>query len=150
VWYSTKSNSIWGWGSCCLHEFSLSNNYMSSLRATTCDTLIVPSEDGRRVLRGIPLVICKYITRVAKPRHFCHYFSNTPRIMQRKLLIPRASIVILDFLAGYTWQHIFWSQALLMQPIRTVWTILVGDHEWFIPVKFGSTSNERFKKRRLF
>jgi len=39
-----KSNSIWGWGSCCLHEFSLSNNYLFSLRTTTCDTLIVPSE----------------------------------------------------------------------------------------------------------
>jgi len=26
-WCSTKSNSIWEWGSCSLHEFSLSNNY---------------------------------------------------------------------------------------------------------------------------
>ena len=25
------------------HEFSLSNNYMSSLRTTACDALIVPS-----------------------------------------------------------------------------------------------------------
>ena len=41
---STKSNSIWGWGSCCLHKFPLSNNYMSSLRTTTCDALIVPSD----------------------------------------------------------------------------------------------------------
>ena len=34
-----KSNSIWGWESHCLHKFSLSNNYMSSLRTTTCVTL---------------------------------------------------------------------------------------------------------------
>jgi len=27
ICFSTKSNSIWGWGSWCLHEFSLSNNY---------------------------------------------------------------------------------------------------------------------------
>jgi len=27
ICFSTKSNSIWRWGLCCLHEFSLSNNY---------------------------------------------------------------------------------------------------------------------------
>ena len=27
ICFSTKSNSIWGWGSYCLHECSLSNNY---------------------------------------------------------------------------------------------------------------------------
>jgi len=43
ICFSTKSNSIWGWGSCCLHKFSLSNDYMFSLRTTTCDALIVPS-----------------------------------------------------------------------------------------------------------
>jgi len=43
VWCSTKSNSIWGWESCCLQEFLLSNNYMSSSRTTTCDALIVHS-----------------------------------------------------------------------------------------------------------
>ena len=35
--------SIWGLGSRYLYEFLLSNNYMSSLRTTTCDALIVPS-----------------------------------------------------------------------------------------------------------
>jgi len=37
ICFSTKSNSIWGWGSSCLHKFSLSSNYMymSSLRTTT-------------------------------------------------------------------------------------------------------------------
>ena len=35
--------SILGLGSNYLNEFSLSNNYMSSLRTTTCDALIVPS-----------------------------------------------------------------------------------------------------------
>jgi len=29
-----------------LNKFSLSNNYMSSLRTTTCDALIVPSGNG--------------------------------------------------------------------------------------------------------
>ena len=33
--------------------------------------------DGRRVLQGIPIVICKYITRVAKTHLYCHYFLNT-------------------------------------------------------------------------
>jgi len=44
ICFSTKSNSIWGWGLCCLHKFLLSNNYTSLLRTTTCDALIVPSE----------------------------------------------------------------------------------------------------------
>ena len=34
---------IWGCGSRYLYEFSLSNNYMSLMRTTTCDSLIVPS-----------------------------------------------------------------------------------------------------------
>ena len=43
ICFSTKSNSIWRLGSSYLYEFSLSNNYMFSLRTTTCDALIVPS-----------------------------------------------------------------------------------------------------------
>jgi len=31
----------------------------------------------------------------------------------------------------------FWPRDLLMQPIRTIWTILVGDHPGTIPVEFG-------------
>jgi len=31
----------------------------------------------------------------------------------------------------------FWPCDLLMQPIRTIWTILEGDHAGTIPVKFG-------------
>jgi len=31
----------------------------------------------------------------------------------------------------------FWPRDLLMQPIKTVWTILVGDHQGIIPVVFG-------------
>ena len=30
-----------------------------------------------------------------------------------------------------------WPRDLLMQPIRTIWTILVGDHPGTIPVEFG-------------
>jgi len=43
ICFSTKSNRIWGWGSRYLYALLLSNNYMSSLRTTACDTLIVPS-----------------------------------------------------------------------------------------------------------
>ena len=42
ICFSLKSNSIWGWGSRCLHTFSFCTNYM--LRATTCDALIVLSD----------------------------------------------------------------------------------------------------------
>jgi len=31
----------------------------------------------------------------------------------------------------------FWPRDLHMQPIRTIWTILVGDHPGTIPVEFG-------------
>ena len=31
-------------GHAVIHKFSMSNNYMSSLRTTTCDALFVPSE----------------------------------------------------------------------------------------------------------
>ena len=31
----------------------------------------------------------------------------------------------------------FLTRDLLMQPIRTIWTILVGDHPGTIPVEFG-------------
>jgi len=31
----------------------------------------------------------------------------------------------------------FWPLDLLMQPIRTIWIILVGDHQGIIPVEFG-------------
>ena len=35
------------------------------------------------------------------------------------------------------WRPIFWPRDLLIQPIRTIWTILVGDHPGTIPVEFG-------------
>jgi len=35
------------------------------------------------------------------------------------------------------WKPIFGPRDLLMQQIRTIWTTLVGDHPWIIPVKFG-------------
>jgi len=31
----------------------------------------------------------------------------------------------------------FWPHDLLMQPIRTIWTIFVGDHPETIPIQFG-------------
>jgi len=31
----------------------------------------------------------------------------------------------------------FWPRDLHMQPVRTIWTILVGDHPGTIPVEFG-------------
>jgi len=35
----------------------------------------------------------------------------------------------------------FWPRDLHMQPIRTIWTILVGDHPRTIPVEFGQITN---------
>jgi len=35
------------------------------------------------------------------------------------------------------WKPTFWPHDLFMQPIRTIWTTLVGDHPGIIPVKFG-------------
>jgi len=34
-------------------------------------------------------------------------------------------------------KSIYWPRDLLMQPTRTVWTTLIGDHPGIIPVKFG-------------
>jgi len=31
----------------------------------------------------------------------------------------------------------FWPRDLLMQPIKTIWIISVGDHQGTIPVEFG-------------
>ena len=31
----------------------------------------------------------------------------------------------------------FWPHDLHMQPIKTIWTILIGDHQGTIPVEFG-------------
>jgi len=39
---------------------------------------------------------------------------------------------------------------LLMQPIRTIWTILVGDHPGNIPVEFGQISGLREEVVWLF
>jgi len=44
ICFSTKSTLIWGWGSRYLYEFSLSNNYRSSFRITSCDALFVLSD----------------------------------------------------------------------------------------------------------
>ena len=35
------------------------------------------------------------------------------------------------------WKWQFWTRDLLMQPIKTVWTISVGDHPGTTPVEFG-------------
>jgi len=35
------------------------------------------------------------------------------------------------------WRPNFWPRDLLMQPIRTIWTSLVGDYPGTIPVEFG-------------
>jgi len=53
---STKSNAISGLGSRYLYEFSLSNNYMSSLRTATCDALIVPSGDAQNTVICLSVV----------------------------------------------------------------------------------------------
>jgi len=34
-------------------------------------------------------------------------------------------------------KNYFWRRDLLMQPIRTIWTIFLGDHPGTIPVQFG-------------
>ena len=39
----------------------------------------------------------------------------------------------------------FWPHDLLMQPIRTIWTTLVGDHPGIIPVKFGQNPMSGFR-----
>ena len=41
------------------------------------------------------------------------------------------------FLKIAFWKPTFWPRDLLMQPIRTIFTILVGDHQGTIPVEFG-------------
>jgi len=43
----------------------------------------------------------------------------------------------------------FWPRDLLMQPIRTIWKILVGDHPGTIPVEFGQIPISRSKKSCL-
>jgi len=42
-----------------------------------------------------------------------------------------------DFLKLRFENLFFWPLDLLMQPIRTIWTIVVGDHPGTIPVEFG-------------
>jgi len=39
----------------------------------------------------------------------------------------------------------FWPRDLLMQPIRTIWTTLVGDYPGIIPVKFGPNPMSGFR-----
>jgi len=46
IYFWSKSNSISIWGSRCLHKFSLSNNWMTSLGTTTCDATFVPSDNS--------------------------------------------------------------------------------------------------------
>jgi len=41
---------------------------------------------------------------------------------------------------------IFWPHDLHMQPIKTVWTILVWNHSGIIPVKFGKKPKSGFKQ----
>jgi len=41
----------------------------------------------------------------------------------------------------------FWTRDLLMQPIKTIWTILVEDYPGTIPVDFGQITISRFKRR---
>jgi len=43
------------------------------------------------------------------------------------------------------WKPTFWPRDLLMQPIRTIWTTLVGDHPGIIPVKFGQKPMSGFR-----
>ena len=40
---------------------------------------------------------------------------------------------------------IYWPRDLLMQPIRTIWTTLVGDHPGIILVKFGQNPMSGFR-----
>jgi len=39
-----------------------------------------------------------------------------------------------DFWKIAFWKPIFWPHDLLMQPIRTIWIIFVGDHPGIIPI----------------
>jgi len=76
----------------CLHKFSMSNNYMSSLRTTTCDALIVPSDYTKYRLPllthlGIPgrytgLLQCRfrYKRHLHLPEVGCH--SAAPVVVQ--------------------------------------------------------------------
>jgi len=41
-----------------------------------------------------------------------------------------------DFLIAF-WKHNFWPRNLLLQPISTIWIILVGDHPGIIAAEFG-------------
>jgi len=43
------------------------------------------------------------------------------------------------------WKPIFWPRDLLMQPIKTIWTTLVGGHPGIIPVKFGQNPMSGFR-----
>jgi len=40
---------------------------------------------------------------------------------------------------------IYWPRDLLMQPTRTVWTTLIGDHTGIIPFKFGQNPISGFR-----
>jgi len=44
VCFTSKYNYIWGWGLRYLHKFSLSSNYMTSLRTTTSNASFEPSD----------------------------------------------------------------------------------------------------------
>jgi len=86
-----------------------------------------------------------------------------PYIIQRKIVTPRVGSILtpggpLDdaiyqiwklwallfqtksILKIAFWKPIFLPCDLLMQPIRTIWTISVGDHSGTIPVEFGQNS----------
>ena len=67
IYFWTKSNSIWGWRSRCLHKFSLSNNYMSSLRTTTYDALIVPSDNTSTYQQQPVAAPCSAAARHVRP-----------------------------------------------------------------------------------
>jgi len=42
-----------------------------------------------------------------------------------------------DFFVNFILKTYFWARDILMQPIRTIWTISVPDHPGSIPVEFG-------------
>jgi len=50
------------------------------------------------------------------------------------------------FLKIEFWKPYFWPRDLLMQPIRTIWTILVEDNSGTIPVEFGQIPISGSKK----
>jgi len=50
------------------------------------------------------------------------------------------------FLKIAFWKPIVWPRDLLMQPTRTVWTLLVEDHPGIIPVKFGQNPMSGFRE----